>query len=152
MVATVTRKPVKRAGKKAPAKRAKARTGERSPEWKANMAFGRDAARAIDAYLEALDAPRRRIPSEKKLANLKTAMESAKGVKRILARQQLTDAEIALVAASGGGASLTEAEKGFIEFAKRWSEAKGITYGTWREAGVPARVLKAAGITQTRLG
>ena len=41
-------------------------------------------------------------------------------------------------------------EAGFVEYAKAYSERKGITYAAWREAGVPASILKDAGIKRTR--
>jgi hypothetical protein len=36
----------------------------------------------------------------------------------------------------------------FVKVARPYSKAKGITYGTWREIGVPADVLREAGITR----
>jgi hypothetical protein len=33
-----------------------------------------------------------------------------------------------------------------VKSAKGYSDRKGITYGTWREFGVPAEVLRKAGI------
>ncbi len=41
-------------------------------------------------------------------------------------------------------------EKAFVDVAADYSEAQGITYSTWRSAGVSADVLKQAGIKQTR--
>jgi hypothetical protein len=38
----------------------------------------------------------------------------------------------------------------FVKHAKAYSERKGISYATWREFGVPADVLRKAGIPQTR--
>ena len=37
-------------------------------------------------------------------------------------------------------------ENDFVRVAKSFSERKGISYKAWREVGVPARVLKLAGI------
>ena len=39
---------------------------------------------------------------------------------------------------------------GFVEHAASYSQRKGITWTAWREAGVPAAVLRQAGIKQTR--
>ncbi len=39
-------------------------------------------------------------------------------------------------------------ERDFIEVAKSYSERRGITYTAWREVGMPAAVLKEAGITR----
>jgi hypothetical protein len=41
-----------------------------------------------------------------------------------------------------------DAESAFVEVAAAWAEANGITYEAFREMGVPARVLKAAGIAR----
>jgi hypothetical protein len=41
-------------------------------------------------------------------------------------------------------------EAGFIENASAYSERKGVTYTAWREFGVPAAVLRQAGIKETR--
>jgi len=48
-----------------------------------------------------------------------------------------------------GGASedhLQELEDRFVDIASSYSYRKRISYAAWREIGVPARVLKAAGI------
>ncbi len=37
-------------------------------------------------------------------------------------------------------------EADFVKAAKNYSERKGISYAAWREAGVDAGVLKAAGL------
>ncbi|MDZ7734518.1 MAG: hypothetical protein U5R31_16850 [Acidimicrobiia bacterium] len=37
-------------------------------------------------------------------------------------------------------------ESDFVKAAAEYGESKGIDYRTWREAGVPAGVLKKAGI------
>jgi hypothetical protein len=36
----------------------------------------------------------------------------------------------------------------FVKTARPYSQSKGITYGTWREMGVPADALREAGITR----
>ncbi len=41
-------------------------------------------------------------------------------------------------------------EKQFIKVAKGYGERKGITYGTWRAAGVSAAVLHSADISRAR--
>jgi hypothetical protein len=38
----------------------------------------------------------------------------------------------------------------FVKHARAYSDRKGISYATWREFGVPADVLRKAGIPQTR--
>jgi hypothetical protein len=44
----------------------------------------------------------------------------------------------------------SELERGFVENAKAYSQRKGISYAAWREAGVPAAVLKRAGLSRSR--
>jgi hypothetical protein len=41
-------------------------------------------------------------------------------------------------------------EKEFIKVAKAYGERKGITYSTWRAAGVSATVLQKADISRAR--
>jgi hypothetical protein len=41
-------------------------------------------------------------------------------------------------------------EKEFIKVAKAYGERKGITYATWRAAGVSATVLQKADISRAR--
>ena len=45
---------------------------------------------------------------------------------------------------------LTALEKQFVKVAKAYGERKGITYGTWRAAGVSAAVLQKAEIPRSR--
>jgi len=41
-------------------------------------------------------------------------------------------------------------EKQFVKVAKTYGDRKGISYGTWRTAGVSAAVLQKAGVPRTR--
>ncbi len=41
---------------------------------------------------------------------------------------------------------LTDVQAEFVKVAKRYGERNMITYAAWREVGVPAAVLSAAGI------
>ena len=50
----------------------------------------------------------------------------------------------------GTGDDYAALEEGFVANAASYSERKGISYTAWREIGVPARVLKSAGIKETR--
>ena len=45
---------------------------------------------------------------------------------------------------------LTVLEADFVENVAAYSERKGISYTAWREFGVPASVLRSAGIKETR--
>jgi hypothetical protein len=47
---------------------------------------------------------------------------------------------------------LADAEERFIAVCASFTERKGLTYQAWRAVGVPAAVLKKAGIPATRVG
>ena len=46
--------------------------------------------------------------------------------------------------------NLGSLEAGFVAYGAAYSERKDISYAAWREAGVPASVLKDAGVKRTR--
>ena len=54
------------------------------------------------------------------------------------------------MARNGDTQDLGELEKQFIKVARSYGERKGISYCTWRSAGVPAAVLQSAGVARTR--
>jgi hypothetical protein len=47
-----------------------------------------------------------------------------------------------------GTPDLSGLEKDFVKVAKAYSAKKNISYGAWREFGVPPETLKKAGITR----
>jgi hypothetical protein len=126
-----------------------------SDEHKAAIAKGREENRAIKDYLSATTQrkPGRPVTAASVKAKLdgieaKLAAESD-AMKRLGLIQSRRDA-LAQLATLGESVDLTALEAGFVRHAKAYSERKGISYGAWREAGVPAPVLKAAGIARTR--
>ncbi len=124
----------------------------------AAMAAGREAARTVNAYLVALDEFRpkrgRKVSLEdleKRLAAAQKEAEQTVGTTRLLAIQLIDDVEKRISAlANTATTSIEHLEDGFIRSAKTYSDAKGISYNAWRKAGVPAALLKRAGITRTR--
>jgi hypothetical protein len=60
-------------------------------------------------------------------------------------RQARIEAEQSL-AKTSSAPDLADLEKDFVKNAKSYSKRKGISYAAWREAGVPAALLKDAGI------
>ena len=64
-------------------------------------------------------------------------------------RQERIDAQEALGRAEASE-DLATLEAAFVEHAGSYSERKGISYAAWREAGVPADVLRRAGISRSR--
>ena len=122
-----------------------------SDEHKAALAEGRRQSRALKRYLEALGTrrPGRPVTPETLTARLERvevqiAAESDP-LKRLDLIQQRIDIEAQLVQLADA-ADLEALEDGFVEYAKPYSTRKGISYTAWREAGVPAAVLKRAGI------
>jgi seryl-tRNA(Sec) selenium transferase len=126
-----------------------------SQEHKDALAEGRRQARAIKAYLKALGSRRPGRPVTKeslqtRLARIQKQIESVSDpLEKVSLTQTRLDVEDQL-ANIGAGESLEEREKGFIAYAQGYSERKGISYTAWREVGVPAAVLRKAGIKETR--
>jgi len=119
---------------------------------KAALARGREEGRAIRAYLEALEASapkrgRKRTAEsiEKNLADIDTKMAAADPLTRVLLIQQSFDLQDEL-ARMEETIDISALEAGFIKSAKGYSQRKAITKAAWRAAGVPAAVLKAAGL------
>ena len=122
-----------------------------SDEHKAALKQGRLEAREIKAYLSALGNRRRGRPVTKeslqqRIDSLETKIAAEPDpLKAVELRQQRIDAEHRL--GDMGDAPDHEAlEAGFVKYAKGYGERKGIGYAAWREQGVPAAVLREAGI------
>ena len=128
--------------------------GGMSDEHKAALAEGRAQGRAIRAYLEALDAHRpkrgrKRTPDgmRKRLQRIDAEIESADPMRRLHLVQERMDLEEEL-AASDTKVDLGALEQEFVKAAKPYSQRKGISYAAWRELGVSAATLRAAGIAR----
>ena len=127
-----------------------------SAEHKAAIAQGRRETKAIKAYLEAISVPRRRgrpiTPEtlETKIADLDQRIRDEDNpLARVELFQARLDAQEALDQLTAT-VDLDALEVGFIEYAGSYSERKGLTWPAWREAGVSAEILRAAGIKRTR--
>lgn len=130
-----------------------------SPEQKAAMAAGRTEARAVKNYLEGLELTRpkrgrKRTPDSinQRLAKIADELETTVDPMRRLA---LTQEEIDLTTEltkleSKTDVDMASLEKAFITSAAGYSDRKGISYSAWRAVGVPAAVLKEAGISRAR--
>ena len=123
-------------------------------EHKQALAEGRELGRAVRDYLEALEQNkpkrgRKRTPEsvKKRLTAIEAALPEASPIKKVELIQERSDLTVEL-ATMGAKVDLSGLEKGFVKSAKTYSERKGITYSTWREVGVPADVLKRAGISR----
>lgn len=121
-------------------------------EHKAAMAAGRSEARAVKNYLEALEQHRpkrgrKRTPDSigARLAKIDAELPEADPVKRLNLVQERLDLEKELESLQTT-VDISGLEAEFVKAAKGYGERKGISYGAWREVGVPAATLKAAGI------
>lgn len=126
-----------------------------SDSHKAALAQGRAQGRAVRIYLEALESAkpkrgRKRTKESvaKRLEQVEAQLENADPVKRLQLSQERLDLQAEL-AAEEETVDLAGIEADFIAAAKEYGDRKGISYAAWREIGVPAATLKAAGINRT---
>lgn len=127
---------------------------EMTDEHKAALAEGRAQGRAVRAYLEALEAHkpkrgRKRTPESMRarLAAIETTLAEADPMTRLRLVQERLDLESAIEAAETT-VDLSALEDGFVAAAAGYGQRKGISYAAWREVGVPASVLKRAGVSR----
>ena len=112
---------------------------------------------AIREYLKALkqNAPRRgrkRTPDgiQRQLASLATEMEGATITRQLDLVQQRINLEAELEALEQAGSiDLSALEANFVDHAAAYGGRRGISYAAWREVGVLAATLKAAGIRRS---
>jgi hypothetical protein len=119
------------------------------------LAEGRNHARIVGRYLEALEATkpkrgRKRTPDtvKRRLAAVADGIKDSGGIARLGLLQERRDLEVELASMQAAAPDLSELEKEFAKVAKAYSAKKKISYGAWREFGVPPEVLKKAGITR----
>jgi hypothetical protein len=135
-----------------------AKKGPKNPlsnDQKKAMAVGRTEGRAVREYLEALrnNKPRRgrKRTSESitgRLERIDEELTEADPIEelRLLQERRNLQAELASL---DSGVDMTALEEAFVAVAKSYSERQGISYATWRDVGVEASVLKAAGISRS---
>jgi len=126
-----------------------------SDEHRAALAEGRNQSRAVRLYLEALDAltPKRGRPRtaesiEKRVAAISDALPNASPVQKLELVQEKIDLDTEL-AALGTEVDLSHLEDAFMKSAAAYGDRKGISYTAWRTVGVPAAVLKRAGVSRS---
>ena len=119
---------------------------------KAALAEGRSQGRAVRNYLEALEATkqkrgRKRTPDsiKKRLDAIDAAIADADKLTELKLRQERVNLSRELEAGSVA-IDLTALEQDFVAVASAYGARQGITYQVWRDTGVPAEVLKKAGI------
>jgi len=111
----------------------------------------------VRRYLEALEATKSRSGRrrsvdvlQRQLDETSAAIPQASALERVHLLQRRLDLEGELEDARRHSTpDLGELEAAFIEALPGYSRRKHLSYAAWREAGVPARVLKAAGIRRS---
>lgn len=125
-----------------------------SKDHKEALAVGRAEGRSVRAYLEALESSRPKRGRKRtkdsignRLERIEDELETADALKRLqLTQEQLDLAEE--LANMDNGIDISELESEFTRVAKGYAERKGISYAAFRQIGVPAAVLKKAGISR----
>jgi hypothetical protein len=82
------------------------------------------------------------------LAEIEAAIPDAPAAKRVELIQQRMDLEAELESMTDQP-DISGLEAEFCDVVVAYSERKGLTYAAWREAGVDASVLKAAGLRRS---
>ena len=126
-----------------------------SKEHKDALAEGRRQSRAIKAYLSALKSrrPGRPVTKESLQARLGRVSKQLEDATDPLESVSLTQARLDIedqLARMDESENLEALEAGFVQYARGYSDRKGISYTAWRQVGVPAAVLRKAGIKETR--
>lgn len=123
-------------------------------EHKAALAKGRTEGRIVREYLEGLRATkpkrgRKRTPENvrKRIDAVEQELASADPMSELLLIQERRDLEAELESMSST-IDIAALEDKFVDVAKSYSDSKNISYASWRDVGVPAAVLKRAGISR----
>lgn len=131
-----------------------AKKSQMTEEHKQALAVGRAEGRMVRAYLEALESskPKRGRKRTKdsiarRLERIEAELEEADPLKRLQLTQEQLDLSEELEQMDSG-IDLSRLETDFTKVAKGYAERKGITYAAFRQIGVPAAVLKKAGISR----
>lgn len=125
-----------------------------SDDHKEALAIGRAEGRSVRAYLEALESSRpkrgRKRTKESissRLERIDVEMADADALKRLQLTQERLDLTEEL-ANMDRGIDLGDLEAEFTRVARGYAARKGISYAAFRQIGVPASVLKDAGISR----
>lgn len=117
---------------------------------------GKDRDRVVRRYLSALDAQRPgRTPAKTadsvhlRMHRIDTDLMSADPVQRLHLTQERIDLHSEHLRLLSNTADIAELEKAFVRVARGYGDRHGITYSAWRQVGVGADVLSAAGINST---
>ena len=122
---------------------------------KAALAQGREEGRTVRVYLEAIEKKpgrgRRRTPEtiQRRLGAIDSQLPDVDPLTRLhlVEERQRLSAQLEQL---DEAVDIQGLEKAFTKVAKSYGERKGISYSSWRTAGVSASVLKAAKIQRSR--
>lgn len=158
-----TNKTRTRSGTRKPARTSANRKAKRpgprmlSAAHKRALAEGRTMSATVDRYLAAVTTPKRRgrrvsrATLEQRLVSARARFKTGAGVEKVLAAQEVRDLQAKISELqSTTGVDVKSLEASFVRIAKKFGENRGIAYGAWRDTGVPAQVLKRAGVARTR--
>lgn len=143
-MATAKRQPQKRKsvannGSAAPAKRGPGRPRKNPLPGSSSSS---DANSVIRSYLKSIGTPQ---PRGRKMdvSTLRSRLSAtADPMDRLLLTQRLLDAT------SNGALNRKELESAFIATASKWGSEHRVSWSAWRQLGVPAPVLRRAGIKE----
>lgn len=117
---------------------------------KAQAQSAHHQTRVVRYYLESLHAPRPQGKRTREWLTEQVALlperihEEQDAVQRLVLQQKLIDCTQDLEALEGNG---EDVEADFVKVALLFSERRGVSYAAWRAEGVPARVLREAGLS-----
>jgi hypothetical protein len=118
------------------------------------LAVGRNEGRIVRRYLEALETHkpkrgRKRTPESisRRLAVIDSSIENVDRLTALRLTQERLELQAELEAMDAGE-DLSELEAKFVGIAASYSDRQGISYTAWREIGIPAAVLRQAGISR----
>ena len=126
-----------------------------SDDHKAALAQGRSEGRAVRDYLAALRANKpkrgRKRTSDsikKRIAGIEDQLPTADPLTEVKLIQERFNLSRELETMDSQ-VDLQSLEDGFVDVASSYSVRQGISYAAWREVGVPASVLKRAGVSRS---
>ncbi len=113
--------------------------------------------KSVRDFLDAIDANRpkrgrkRTVESiSDRMATIEASLSDASATKRLTLVQERLDLQAEIEAlASAGSVDMTSLEASFVNAAAAYGGRRGISYAAWREVGVSAATLKAAGIRRS---
>ena len=129
--------------------------GPMTDQHKAALSQGRQEGRAVRDYLDSLrtNKPKRgrkRTADSigKRLDAIDDELTTADALTELKLVQERRNLQEEMESKSAA-VDQTAVEDAFVQVAKSYGERQGISYNAWREVGVPAPVLKRAGIGRT---